>query len=159
MAPAPPPCVQTHDRGCLTESEFEAQASELVGDFADTESFRNQWGLAAIGLDRAYANLELLLGPDAKPGEGQTAGILDSGIDSSFPAFEGKSVFRRLLQGARHEDGSKFSHGTAVASVIAGVEHPDFGADASGIAWGADIAMFRDAAQNRRRDLQASFDR
>ncbi|MDE0408255.1 MAG: S8 family serine peptidase [Alphaproteobacteria bacterium] len=141
-APAPPLCVQTHDRGCLTESEFEVQASELASSFTDTESFGNQWGLAAIGLDRAYANLELLLGPDAKAGEGQTVGILDTGIDSNFPAFESKSVFRRLLRGARHEDGSEFSHGTAVASIIAGVEHPDFGTDASGIAWGADIAMF-----------------
>ncbi len=140
--PAPPPCVQTHDRGCLPETEFEALAARLATGFAGTESFRNQWGLEAVGLDRAYANLELQLGPDAKPGEGQTAGLLDSGIDGNAPAFEGKSVFERLLRDAVDEDGSESSHGTSVASVIAGVEHPDFRTDASGIAWGADIAMF-----------------
>ncbi|MCY4429701.1 MAG: hypothetical protein OXC11_04825, partial [Rhodospirillales bacterium] len=76
----PEPCVQTHDHGCLTESEFEAQASELATGYADRTSFHNQWGLAAIGADRAYANLELQLGPDAKPGEGLTVGVLDTGI-------------------------------------------------------------------------------
>ena len=140
--PPPPPCVQTHDRGCVSESDYEALAAEAAVAFTDTASFENQWGLEAVGADRAYANLQLRFGPDAKPGEGVTVGVLDTGIDSSHPAFEGKSVFGRLLKNARDEDGSDFSHGTAVASVIAGVESPDLRTDASGVAWGADLAVF-----------------
>ena len=90
--------------------------------------------------------------PDAKPGEGVTVGVLDTGIDSSHPAFEGKRVFGRLLKNARDEDGSDFSHGTAVASVIAGVEHPDLETDASGVAWGRRPRRLRDTARQQRRD-------
>ena len=144
-APAPPPpepCTQTRDRGCLTRSEYEAQASELAAGYGGREDFRNQWGLAAIGADRAYANLELLLGPDAQPGEGVTVGVMDSGIDGGHPAFEGKTVFERFLGGARDEDGSAYSHGTAVASIIAGAASPRFERDASGVARGAGLAVF-----------------
>ena len=69
-------------------------------------------------------------------------GVLDTGIDRSHPAFENTTTFERILQDARDEDGSRFSHGTAVASIIAGQEHPDLATDASGIAWGADLAVF-----------------
>ena len=141
-APMPPPCVETHDRGCVPESDYDALAAEIAVDYAATESFENQWGLQAIGADRAYANLELRLGPDAKPGEDVIVGILDTGIDRSHPAFETAKVSEQWLQDARDEDGSRFSHGTAVAGIVAGREHPDLRAEASGIAWGADLAVF-----------------
>ena len=138
----PAPCVETHDRGCVPRSDYDALASDTAGDHADTASFGNQWGLAAISADRAYANLELRLGPDAKPGEGTIVGVLDTGIDRAHPAFENTKVFEQWLQDASDEDGSRFSHGTAVAGIIAGRKHPDFRADASGVAWGADLAVF-----------------
>ncbi|MDE0276667.1 MAG: S8 family serine peptidase [Defluviicoccus sp.] len=138
----PAPCVETHDRGCVPESEYEALADEAAVGHARTASFRNQWGLAAIGADRAYANLELRLGPDAKPGAGVVVGVLDTGIDRAHPAFRNTRVSERILAGASDEDGSRFSHGTAVASIVAGNESPRYGTDASGIAWGADLAVF-----------------
>lgn len=140
--PMPPPCVATHDRGCVPESEYEALAAEIAGGHTETASFENQWGLEAIGADRAYANLELRLGPDAKPGEGTIVGVLDTGIDRAHSAFRNTRTFERILQGASNEDGSKFSHGTAVAGIVAGNESPGLDTDASGIAWGADLAVF-----------------
>lgn len=140
--PMPEPCVETQVRGCVPQSDYEALAAEIAGEHAESASFENQWGLEAIGTDRAYANLELRLGPEAKPGEGVMVGVLDTGIDRSHFAFRNTKTFERILEGARNEDGSKFSHGTAVASVIAGQEHPRVETDASGIAWGADLAVF-----------------
>ena len=142
QAPLPPPCVQTHDLGCVPESEYEAVANRAAGGYARTTSFENQWGLAAVGADRAYANLELRLGPGAEPGAGVVVGVLDTGIDLAHRAFRNTRVSERILPDARNEDGSEFSHGTAVASVIAGREDPDAPADASGVAWGADLAVF-----------------
>ena len=140
--PMPRPCVETHDRGCVPESDYEALAAEIAGEHAETTSFENQWGLEAIGADRAYANLELRLGPEAKPGEGVIVGVLDTGIDRAHPAFRNTKTFERILQGTRDEDGSRFSHGTAVAGVVAGNESPRLRTDASGVAWGADLAVF-----------------
>ena len=140
--PMPPPCVETHDRGCVPESDYDALVADIAGNHAETTSFENQWGLETIGVDRAYANLELRLGPDAKPGEGTMVGVLDTGIDRHHPAFRNTTTFERFLAGASNEDGSRFSHGTAVASIIAGTKNPEFQSDASGIAWGADLAVF-----------------
>ena len=82
------------------------------------------------------------LGPDTPPGEGVIVGVLDTGIDTVHFAFEGKHVFELFLPGAIDEDGSEVSHGTAVAGLIAGVDDPDFGFDAPGVAWGADLVVF-----------------
>ena len=138
----PVACVQTHDQGCVLEPEFEALVEEIAGEYAEQSSFQNQWGLEAIGADKAYANLELQFGPDTAPGEGVTVGILDTGIDGADPAFRDKTVIERFLSGATEEDGTDFSHGTAVASVIAGEDIPDYEFDAQGVAWGADLIVF-----------------
>ncbi|MDE0392829.1 MAG: S8 family serine peptidase [Rhodospirillales bacterium] len=135
------PCVETHDQGCVPEPEYEALADEVAGEYAERTSFQNQWGLEAIGADRAYANLELKYGPDTRPGEGVTVGILDTGIDGSDPAFRDKTVIERFL-GAFDEDGSEVSHGTAVASILAGSEIPGYEPQPLGVAWGADLVVF-----------------
>ena len=95
-------------------------------------AFGDQWGLRAIDVNRAYANVARTEGPDAAPGEGVTIGLIDTGIDEDHPLFEGKTITEEFLPNARDETGTRFSHGTAVASVAAG----------RGVAPGADIAMF-----------------
>ena len=141
MDDVPVACVETHDRGCVLEPEFEALVREIAAGYAEPSSFQNQWGLAAINADQAYANLELQFGPDVAPGEGVTVGILDTGIDGAHPQFRNKTVVERFL-GAIDEDGSESSHGTAVASVIAGEDIPGFPHDAQGVASGADLVVF-----------------
>ncbi len=74
-----------------------------------------------------------------------TVGLLDSGIDTGHPMFEGNAKFEQLLSGASDETGeSEASHGTAVASVIAASPSNETIAKGGfrGVAWGADIAMF-----------------
>ena len=46
------------------------------------------------------------------------------------------------MDGSTNETGTRFSHGTAVASVAAGVADPMNPVSPQGVAWGADIAMF-----------------
>ena len=135
-------CVQTRDHGCVPESEYEELVQEIAATHAAESSFQNQWGLEAIGADRAFAHLELQAGPDARPGEGVTVGIVDSGIDASHPSFRNVNVIERFLFGASGDRGDEFSHGTAVASVIAGEDIPGYPYDAPGLAWGADLVMF-----------------
>ena len=105
-------------------------------------SFDNQWGLETINADWAYANVELLKGQTSKPGAGVTIGFIDTGIDTDHPMFAGKTVTEVFLDGATNETGDKFSHGTAVASLAAGLRSGSLASSANGVAWGADIAMF-----------------
>ena len=144
--PEPPvmeePCVETYDQGCVLEPEFETLVEEFAVKYTEPSSFQNQWGLEAINADQAYARLELTLGPDVAPGEGVTVGILDTGIDGADPAFRNKTVIERFIAGATDEDGSERSHGTAVASVLAGEDIPGYPPDAHGVAWGADLVVF-----------------
>lgn len=117
--------------------------SLLAQDYRDHDvSLGNQWGLETINADWAYANVELLKGQDAKPGAGVTIGFLDTGIDTGHPQFAGKTVTEVFLEGKPDETGDAFSHGTAVASVAAGVRAASLTSSANGVAWGADIAMF-----------------
>ena len=105
----------------------------------------NQWGLRTIKADRAYARLEAEYGTGTAPGSGQTLGAVDTGIDTGHPVFEGKMVTEEFLSGAGDESGDKFSHGTAVASVMAGRPSDGFAEEVKaprGVAWGADITMF-----------------
>ena len=136
------PCVRVHDGTCLIEPEYQELAAEIAGPYAERSSFRNQWGLETIRADEAYAHLELRFGPDIAPGDGVTVGVLDTGIDTAHPQFRNKNIVERFLANAVDEDGSEFSHGTAVASIIAGEDRPRIESDAQGVAWGADLVVF-----------------
>ena len=119
------PCIGTHDQGCVSEAEFVAMADAIASTLSETSSFENQWGLGAIRADQAYANLELRYGPDVAPGEGVLVGVLDTGIDAAHFQFRNKNIIQRFLPGSTGDDGSEFSHGTAVAGIIAGEDDPE----------------------------------
>ena len=140
-----PACVQTVI-GCLEPERFEEELHTIESAHSGEDSFGNQWGLAAIRADRAYAQLELEHGIGLEPGSGQTVGLIDTGIDEEHPVFADTIVTEHFFGAAQDETGSSFSHGTAVASIIAAGRNAEFGNGgvnaAHGVAWGADIAMF-----------------
>lgn len=141
--PPPQNCIPLHDGTCASTEDFNTSAGQLAGDYRLKDSFENQWGLAAIGADRAYAHVNLLKGINSEPGAGVTIGFIDSGIDTLHPMFTGNTVFEVFLRNTPDETGeSRSSHGTAVASVAAGFYASSQTASAQGVAWGADIAMF-----------------
>ena len=139
-------CVPTQIFGCLSPQAFGREANSRAAAQREKPAFSLQWGLETIGADRAWAHLELAHDAGTAPGAGQTVGAIDSGIDTGHSAFSGKTVSERFLSGAADETGAEFSHGTAVASVMAG-RWPSSAlflrnSAAPGVAWGADIAMF-----------------
>ena len=147
--PQPQPqqvCYRTAEFGCLPTRRYEAERGTLEDGHNREDDFTNQWGLAAIRADRAYAQLELRHGAGTEPGSGQTVGIIDYGIDTGHPFFAGKTVTEHFFGNATDETGlDGFSHGTAVASVIAGRPSDRHARDtgaARGVARGADVAMF-----------------
>ncbi len=137
-----PDCIDIFDAGCLDSEEFRQLAAEKTTAYAEDPAIQRQWGLETIRAPEAYAHLELKFGPDIAPGEGVLVGVLDTGIDHAHPAFRNKNIIERFTPGAVEEDGTEFSHGTAVASIIAGEDDPDWASDAPGVAWGADLVMF-----------------
>ena len=111
----------------------------------EDEALRDPWELRTVNADRAYQRLKAIHGDGTAPGSGQTLGVVDTGIDEGHPAFAEKRVSETLLGSATDETGEEFSHGTAVASVMAGRPGDASAAQANaprGVAWGADIAMF-----------------
>ena len=138
-----PSCPRVHDRGCVSEAEYRALAEPIVETVSSSLSFENQWALGAVRADQAYADLKLKYGPDVAPGEGVLIGALDTGIDTGHPQFRSKEIIQQLLPGAADDDGVDISRGTAVASVIAGVDIPGYPYDAHGVARGADLVDFR----------------
>jgi len=102
-----------------------------------------QWSLGRIRAEAAWRRIAQRAGREVAPGTGQTIGAVDSGIDRGHPAFCGgsaactKTVTGVFLRGTTDETGARSTHGTAVAGVIVGRLQ-----DASGVAWGADVAMF-----------------
>ncbi len=150
--PDPGPCEVTLAGGeCISEAAFEARRSARATEIARSKRFVEQPDLATIGLDRAHAAIELLQNPApgdgvAIPGAGARVAILDSGIDLAHPAFVGAAegqISETLLQGAPDEtatgfEAGAFSHGTAVASVIAAQS----GARFLGVAPGAEFEAF-----------------
>ncbi len=68
---------------------------------------------------------------------------MDSGIDQDHSMFDGKTVTEVFMSGATDETGQpRYSHGTAVASIAAGVHVSSNSTSPQGVAWGAGIAMF-----------------
>ena len=139
-----PACVETVI-GCLVQESYEAERRTIADAHSSLDDFKNQWGLAPIRADVAYAQLQLKHGIGKEAGSGQTVGLIDTGIDSGHPVFAGKTISEHLSGSAQDETGDKFSHGTAVASVIAARQGAVFdyagASPAHGVAWGADIAM------------------
>ena len=102
-----------------------------------------QWGLGKIRAYQAYTRLADKEGSGVQPGgEAAVIGMLDSGIDQSHELLTGKTITEERLDGAKNENGKRRSHGTAVASVIAGARPSNFADRAHGVAWGARLAVF-----------------
>ena len=139
-----PGCINT-TTGCLEPEIYSQSLSRIASQHNRKSDFRSQWGLSRIRADQAWAQLELALGAGTVPGAGQTIGVVDTGIDTQHPVFAGKRLTEEFI-GTTNEDGSRFSHGTAVASVIAAKRDAVFpypnANPARGVAWGSDLAMF-----------------
>ena len=139
--PARMDCAPTVE-GCLQPAEYRERIKTLQESHSERAEFNNQWGLAKINADAAWAKLELKYGPNTAPGSGITLGAIDTGIDQSHPVFEGKRIDEQFLEGTPGDDRRGRSHGTAVASVMVARPPSDSSQFALGVAWGADIAMF-----------------
>ena len=128
------------------QESYEAERRTIAGAHSSLDDFKNQWGLAPIQADVAYAQLQLKHGIGREAGSSQTVGLIDTGIDAGHPVFAGKTISEHFFDSAMDETGEEFSHGTAVASIIAARREAVFGyagaSPAHGVAWGADIAMF-----------------
>ena len=124
------------------EMEDHERRDRLAAAYRAEPAFGRQWGLGRMGADQAYARLAIQHGEDVLPGSGVTVGILDSGIDEDHPAFAGARIDEVFLPGSTNETGVLPSHGTAVASVIAGGRRSTLPDAAQGVAPGADLAVF-----------------
>ena len=136
-----PACIETADFGCISSSRYSQELERIREIHGDSTDFSNQWGLETIKADQAYAHLELAKGSNMEPGAGVTVGLIDSGIDTDHPLFAGTTISEEFLDGAIDEHGGKFSHGTAVASVI-GAQPTGRPNGFHGVAWGADLKIF-----------------
>ena len=151
------PCFRTFDGDCLSRDQLATRTHDLTDDFKRRreQTVRSRrwenpqvflWPLEKINRDKAQAHLSLVRGrgeADA-PGRGVTIGFIDSGIHRGHEAFERtRAVTEQFFLGAVDESSSKFSHGTAVASVAAGKY---------GVAYGADLKMFAIPLKSRDPD-------
>lgn len=142
--------VEDPSEETLPDPDFQARAQTIAGQYSRSSEFSNSWGLGTTRADRAYAHLELALGSGFSAGKGVTIGVVDTGIDLSHPVFvtnasdpdKDRTITRQFLPGASFEDGSSYSHGTAVAGVAAGGRNIGFSRGAHGVAWNANLAVF-----------------
>ena len=139
-------CIPTHAHGCLSPEEFETVRDELARDLLHTPEFQSegQWGLRRINAHEAHATLSLLHGPDVQPGAGVDVAVVDSGIDLEHRAFrEGaqhgsvRETHFEWPSRAPEETGEEGSHGTSVASIVAGASEGEH----TGVAPGVDLKM------------------
>ena len=132
--------------GCLSVDTYFAEVENVADDIASTPAFEDRWSLAAIDLPEAWAHLRTVRGVE-RPGAGVTVGVIDSGIDLAHNTFaEGAAVgevTEEFFAGAEDETGADYlSHGTAVASIIAGRANPMDKDPYTGIVPFATIRMF-----------------
>ena len=114
----------------------------LASGYRAHPAFERQWALGRIGADVAYARLAIEHGEDVRPGAGVTVGVYDTGIDQDHPAFAETRIDEVFLPGTFDETGVMIpSHGTAVASVIAGTPASSLADGAQGVAWGVDLMV------------------
>ncbi len=138
-------CVDTA-QGCLEKEAYNAAVLDAAEEIRMSPGFEDRWGLAEIRLAEAWGHLRTVRGSE-QPGMGVTVGVLDTGIDLDHPTFqEGAAaglVTEEFLSGATEETGREsFSHGTGVASIIAGRENPDSRYQFTGIVPHAALRMF-----------------
>ncbi len=138
-------CAVRTSEECFSEAEYTARVASVAGDIRSTPGFEDRWGLEAINVPEAWAHLRVVRGA-GKPGLGVTVGVIDTGIDLDHPTFrEGAAageVTEEFRLDAMDETGEEFSHGTGVASVIAGRANPRDALPFTGIAPYAKLRMF-----------------
>ena len=132
--------------GCLSVDTYLARVKSVAEDIASAPVFEDRWSLAAIDLPEAWAHLRTVRGVE-RPGTGVTVGVIDTGIDLAHGTFvEGAAtgeVTEEFFLGAVDETGAdNLSHGTAVASIIAGRANPMHKGPYTGVAPYATIRMF-----------------
>ena len=141
----PAPCAGVVAAGeCLTEAQFESRRDALARDYLGDPEYRAQPALERTGAHKAHAALALVLGEDVEPGAGVKIAVIDSGVDLDHPELAGADITETLLAGVADEVAAQFppnrySHGTAVASVIAAQPN---GVGFVGIAPGAEIKVY-----------------
>ena len=139
------PCVTTVE-GCLTKATYNDKAASAAEEIRSSPEFEERWDLDDINVPEAWAHLEVVHGEEERPGSGVTVGMIDTGIDLDHPTFkegaEAGDVTEEFVFGARDETGERFSHGTAVASVIAGRVNPMYRYPYTGIAPHVRLKMF-----------------
>lgn len=126
----PDPLSFPDEPGLTPEQERERSS------FADSTEFANQWSLAEIGADYAYAR--------GYTGAGVTVGIIDTGVDPNHSAFAGKLHANSGVASQSCPNGNCLfspirdtgSHGTAVGGVIAAART---GSRMHGVAYEADL--------------------
>ena len=145
---APAPCGIATVDGCVSPEAYRtevANAAEQIRSAPELADFDGdpRWGLQAVNVPEAWAHLEVARG-EQRPGSGVTVGVIDSGIDLDHPVFAEAAaagdVTEEFLLGATDETGAEFSHGTAVAGIIAGRANPT--APYTGIAPYATLRVF-----------------
>ena len=112
--PRPDPLSFPDEPGLTAEQEMNRAA------FAESSEFENQWSLAEIGADYAYAR--------GYTGEGVIVGMIDSGADPNHSALSGQlHALSAVVSGSCPNGVCPFGptrdphyHGTSVGSVISG---------------------------------------
>lgn len=141
-----PQCIPTAAFGCISSERYEQESNSIAQTHAASTGFSNQWALAAVNADQAWAHLELARGSGVESGEGVTVGVIDTGIDQNHFSFAGKSIPEEFFQDfgpVVDETGGTSSHGTAVASLIVARPTPGIvDGGFSGVAPGANLKMF-----------------